>query len=58
MTIYCIEFTNWELFQLEKYGDILELPEVEIEEPNEDQERRMAEYMNLNYERQLHEYEQ
>ena len=47
------ELTNWEIFQLERFGDILPLPNLKIEEPGERESERFAEWSHDQYERQL-----
>lgn len=51
------EQTNYEQFQIEKYGYILPEPNIEIEEPGEDEARRFAEWDHLQQEKLLHEYD-
>lgn len=50
------ELTNYELWQLERYGDFLPTPYLfETEQNGEPEARRFAEWSHLQYERQLHE---
>jgi hypothetical protein len=51
------ELTNWQQFQLNRWGDILPIPDMEIEEPGEKESERYAEWSHMQYERQLHEYD-
>lgn len=51
------ELTSWEIYQIERWGNILEVPDMEIEEPGEDQARRFQEWDQLQHERLMHEYD-
>lgn len=51
------ELTSWEIYQLERWGDILPEPNLEIEEPGERELERFYEWSGAMYERQLHEYD-
>lgn len=55
------ELTNYEQFQMERYGNVLapieSTPEGELFESGIDELNRWAEYMEMQAERQMHEYE-
>lgn len=51
------ELSNWEQWQLEKYGNILPLPNLQIAEPGEAEARRFNEWSHLQQERLLHEFD-
>lgn len=47
--------TNYEEWQLNCYGNILPDPNIEIEEPGEDEARRFESWTNNEHEKQLNE---
>lgn len=52
------ELTNYEQFQLDRWGDILPTPYIyESEEPGEREAERFAQWAHDQHERQLHESE-
>lgn len=51
------ELTNWEIYQLERWGNILPEPDMEIGEPGEEQARRFEEWSHAQYELQLNDYD-
>lgn len=51
------ELTNWEIWQIQKYGNVLPLPNLKISEPGEEESERFAEWSHDQYERQLWEYQ-
>lgn len=52
-----MNLTNWEHWQLFRFGNILAVPDMEIEEPGEDQARRFQEWDQLQHERLMHEHD-
>lgn len=51
------ELTNYELWQLERYGNILPTPYLEIEETNERDAERFSEWCEMQSELQLHDFD-
>lgn len=51
------ELTNYQFWQIEYKGNILPDPNLEIEEPGEEEARRFAEWDQLNHELLMHEQE-
>jgi hypothetical protein len=51
------ELTNWENFQLERFGDILPIPDMEIEEPGVAEAERFTEWCEMQAEFILHNYD-
>lgn len=51
------ELTNWERWQLERFGDILPIPNMKISEPGEDELNRFDLWMQIQTEKELWEHE-
>lgn len=51
------ELTNYQQWQIERRGDILPEPNLEIGEPGEKEAERFAEWFHLCHERELKEHE-
>lgn len=49
--------SNYEEWQLSCFGNILPNPNIEIEEPGEEEARRFQEWNELQHERLMHEYD-